>query len=78
MFNAPTEDQFRNTINNLPAFVLGMIEMGFEYDYEMIWDWVCDQCNSEGLYEDQVAVLDTIHDIITGKLILNLDENVRD
>ena len=60
MITAPTEDQFRSTLQSLPAF---MMDMG-HYDYDMVWDWVCDQCGTEWLDEDQVAVLDALYDLV--------------
>jgi hypothetical protein len=60
MFTIPTDEQFHNAMKELPKFI---IEMGVEYDYDKVWDWVCDYCKSEGLDEDQVNILDAIYDL---------------
>jgi hypothetical protein len=60
MFTIPTDEQFRNAMKELPNFI---IKMGTEYDYDKVWDWVCDHCKSEGLNDDQVNILDAIYDL---------------
>lgn len=60
MITIPTDDQFYNAMKELPKFIT---EMGTDYDYDKVWDWVCDYSKSEGLDEDQVEILDAIYDL---------------
>jgi hypothetical protein len=60
MITIPTDDKFRSAMQGLPAF---MLEMGTDYNYDLVWDWVCAQCGTEWLDDDQVAILDALYDL---------------
>lgn len=52
---APSEPLFTLSLFTLQCFV-----KEFNPDYDTAWDWFCDTCNSQGMYDDQMNVFDNV------------------